>query len=163
MQLTTLCYIEQNGCYLMIHRTKKQNDPNEGKWLGIGGHFEENESPEECMLREVREETGLTVHNFHFHGVMTFISDVWENEQMFLFSADEVSGTLTDCEEGDLKWIPKEELMDLKLWEGDRIFLKMMLEGVAQFNLKLRYQGEQLVEVVRDGDKTSCPINLASR
>ncbi len=152
MQLTTLCYIKQDNRYLMMHRTKKEKDPNEGKWIGIGGKFEEGESPEECLLREVKEETNLILTSFHFHGVITFVAEGYEMEQMFLYTADDFEGELAkECREGELAWIDMEKVMDLNLWEGDRIFLKLLLEENSWFNLKLCYKGDELVKAVRDG------------
>ena len=119
---STLIYVERGDEYLMLHRTKKENDLNRDKWIGIGGKFEENESPEDCMLREAREETGLTLTSWRYRGIVTFLSDRWETEYMHLFTADGYSGTLRQCDEGDLAWIKKSELLKLKLWEGDKIF-----------------------------------------
>lgn len=146
MRLTTLCYIERDNKYLMLHRTKKVNDENHDKWIGVGGKFEEGESPEECLLREVKEETGLTLTSYRFRGIVSFISDQWEDEYMHLFTATEYQGELTDCDEGELVWIPKEDLDSLKLWEGDKIFFKLLDEETGFFSLKLRYRGEELVE-----------------
>lgn len=148
MKLTTLCYIEQEGNYLMLHRTKKENDPNHARWIGIGGKFEANESPEDCLLREVKEETGLTLMNFTFRGIITFVSDEWETEYMHLFTATEFQGDLTDCVEGDLQWVKKEDVLNLNLWEGDRVFLNQLLISKEFFSLKLVYQGEKLVNTV---------------
>lgn len=148
MKMTTLCYIEQDGCYLMLHRTKKKNDQSEGKWLGVGGKFEQDESPEECVLRETHEETGLTLTDYRFRGIVTFVSDIWETEYMFLYTAQAFTGTLTDCMEGELKWIPKQDLLSLPLWEGDRIFLTRLCGDAPFFSLKFVYQGEQLVQVI---------------
>jgi 8-oxo-dGTP diphosphatase len=143
---TTLCYIGQADRYLMLHRTKKKNDVNEGKWIGVGGKFERDESPEECLLREVREETGLQLTSWQLRAVITFCSDGWETEYMYLFTADRFEGTLTTCQEGELAWIPKTELMDLNLWEGDRIFLRKMMEDDHFFTMKVVYEGDRLVE-----------------
>ena len=121
--LTTLCYIEKDGSYLMLHRVKKQVDVNKDKWIGIVGHFEEGESPEECLLREVKEETGLTLTGFSFRGIVTFSAVGWQTEYMCLYTADRFEGTLADCDEGTLEWVRKENLMSLNLWEGDKIFL----------------------------------------
>ena len=151
MSLTTLCYIEQDGKYLMMHRVKKKNDVNQEKWVGIGGHFEADESPEECLLREAMEETGLTLTSYRFRGLVTFISDKWATEYMCLYTADGYEGTLTECNEGDLVWIPKEEVMNLNLWEGDKIFFRLLNEDAPFFSLKLRYEGETLAEAVLDG------------
>lgn len=151
MILATLCYIEKEDCYLMLHRVKKEVDCNKGKWIGVGGKFEEGESPEECLLREVKEETGLTLTNYRFRGIVTFLSDAWEGEYMHLFTADAYEGelseaTMKNCPEGELKWIPKMELETLNLWEGDKIFLKLLQERDTFFSLKLRYEGDTLAE-----------------
>lgn len=144
--LTTLCYIEKDDCYLMMHRISKKNDVNAGKWIGIGGHFEENESPEECLLREAYEETGLTLTQYRLRGIITFISKGYGCEYMHLYTADAFDGTLnTDCNEGVLKWIPKTEIPHLTLWEGDKIFLKLLLENDDFFSLKLEYDGDTLI------------------
>ena len=149
MKLTTLCYIEQNGSYLMLHRTKKEIDPNKDKWIAPGGKFLEGETPEECMLREVKEETGLTLKDYRLRGIVTFLSDQWEGEYMFLYTADQFEGKLEteSCDEGELRWVKKEEILSLILWEGDKNFLKYLMEGGEYFSLKLRYQGEHLAEV----------------
>ena len=143
MRLTTICYIEQNGNYLMLHRTKKENDQSHDKWLGVGGKFEKDE----CILREVKEETGLTLTSYQLRGVMTFVSDIWETEYMFIYTADRFEGELTECSEGDLQWIKKTEVMNLKLWEGDKIFLKKLIDGDGFFTVKMEYEGEKLVKV----------------
>ena len=121
-QLTTLCYIEKDGKYLMLHRVKKEKDVNKDKWIGIGGHFEEGESPEECLLREAKEETGLTLLSWQFRGIVTFIAEGWPTEYMCLYTADAFEGELRECSEGTLEWVKKEEIDRLNLWEGDRIF-----------------------------------------
>ena len=150
MRLTTLCYIEKDDAYLMLYRNKKEGDQSQGKWLGIGGKFEYGETPDECMLREVREETGLELTDFTFHGVISFLSDCWEDEYMFLYTAGGFSGELcADCKEGELQWIPKKDLLDLPLWEGDRIFLQDLIDGVGHIDLKLQYQGDTLVKAER--------------
>ncbi len=145
-RLTTLCYIEQDGQWLMLHRTKKEADQSHDKWLGIGGKFEDAESPEECMLREVWEETGLTVTNYEYRGIVTFVSDVWETEYMHLFTATGFTGKLRDCDEGELVWIPKKDVLDLRLWEGDRLFLTRLMEPCDFFSLKVVYEGDRLAE-----------------
>lgn len=146
MKLTTLCYIEKDNKYLMLHRTKKQNDANHDKWIGVGGKFEADETPQECLLREVYEETSLTLTSYSLRGIVTFISDEWETEYMFLFTASEYEGEVSDCNEGELVWIDKNEVMNLNLWEGDKIFLRLLTEDVKFFSLKLRYRGDKLVE-----------------
>lgn len=145
-RLTSLCYIEKDGCYLVLHRTKKEHDENEDKWIGVGGKFEPGESPLECVQREVMEETGLTMTNPRFRGIVTFVSDEWGTEYMHLFTCTEFTGTLTDCDEGELVWLPKDELLTKKMWAGDRLFLKALDERSDFFSLKLRYRGEELVE-----------------
>ena len=148
---TTLIYIERGGSYLMLHRTKKENDCNHDKWIGIGGKFERGESPEECMLREAKEETGLTLTSYRYRGIVTFVSDRWEPEYMHLFTADDFTGTLRTCDEGELAWIRKSDLLALPAWEGDRIFLHLLDEDVPFFSLKLRYDGETLAEARLNG------------
>lgn len=151
MKNTSLCYIEQNGAYLLLHRVKKEHDENRDKWIGIGGHFEENESPEECVIREALEETGLTLRAPRYCGIVTFVSDRWEGEYMHLFHAQSFSGSLKDCDEGVLEWVPKETVRSLPQWAGDRIFLDLMERRVPFFSLKLRYRGETLREAVLNG------------
>ena len=147
MKLTTLCYIENDhGEYLMLHRTKKQNDLNAGKWIGVGGKFEADETPEECLLREVYEETGLTLTRYRFRGIVTFLSNEWEGEYMHLFTADKYEGTLCDCNEGELTWVPKNDVLKLNLWEGDHIFLRELLKNDRFFSLKLSYTGDVLTD-----------------
>ena len=146
MRLTTLCYIEKDEKYLMLHRTKKKNDFNGGKWIGVGGKFEKDETPEECLLREVREETGLCLENYALRGIITFISDEWETEYMYLYTADKWTGSLTDCDEGELAWVEKEKVTSLPLWEGDRLFLELLNTEKRFFSMKLRYEGEKLAE-----------------
>lgn len=149
--LTTLCYIERNDCYLMMHRISKKEDANQGKWIGVGGHFKEGESPEECLLREVKEETGLMLTNYRLRGIITFVSDEWGCEYMHLYTADGFEGELskeqmTECGEGVLEWISKDNIMELNLWEGDRIFLELLLKDSGIFSMKLEYQGDALVK-----------------
>ena len=151
MKQTTLCYIEQDGCYLMLHRIKKENDENKDKWIGIGGKFEDKESPEDCVLREALEETGLTLDSYRYRGLVTFVSDRWPTEYMHLFHADGFHGQLKSCDEGDLQWLPKEQLYSLPMWEGDRIFLDLLEKDVPFFSLKLVYEGETLVQAVLNG------------
>lgn len=150
-KLTTLCYIEKDDSYLMLHRVSKKHDVNKDKWIGIGGHFEENESPEECLLREAKEETGLTLTNWSFRGIVTFISEGWDTEYMCLYTADGYEGEMIPCNEGVLEWVKKEDLLKLNLWEGDKIFLKLLQENAPFFSLKLAYKGDQLEEAVLNG------------
>ncbi|MBE5933644.1 MAG: 8-oxo-dGTP diphosphatase [Lachnospiraceae bacterium] len=146
MKLTTLCYIEKDDSYLMLYRNKKDKDQSQGKWLGIGGKLEDGESPEDCVFREVFEETGLKLKSVTSRGVITFISDVWEDELMFMFTATEFEGSLLEnCNEGELSWIKKTDIMDLSLWEGDRYFLKDLIDGKPLVNMKLTYEGDKLV------------------
>lgn len=151
--LTTLCYLEKDGNYLMLHRVKKEKDVNKDKWIGVGGHFEEDESPEECLLREVKEETGLSLTAYRLRGIITFLSDRWQTEYMFLYTADGFEGTVTDCSEGTLEWVPREKVRELPIWEGDRIFFRLLEENRPFFSLKLRYEGDRLTEAVLDGRK----------
>lgn len=151
MKNTTLCYIEQDGKYLMLHRIKKKNDLNHEKWVGVGGKFEENESPEECLLREVREETGLTLTRWHYRGIVTFVSDQWEGEYMHLYTADGFEGTLTDCNEGTLEWVEKTQIRNLPMWAGDVVFFRLIDENAPFFSLKMVYEGNTLTEAVLNG------------
>jgi 8-oxo-dGTP diphosphatase len=146
VKLTTLCYIEKDDKYLMLHRIKKENDLNHDKWIGIGGKFEADETPEECLLREAKEETGYTLNDYRFRGIITFLSDEWESEYMHLFTATGFTGEPVPCDEGELVWVPKKDLETLTLWEGDKIFLKLLQEDAPFFSLKLRYEGERLAE-----------------
>lgn len=147
MKMTTLCYIENNDCYLMLHRTKKKKDVNKDKWIGVGGHAEGNETPQECLLREVKEETGLSLTSYKFRGLITFISDEYEAEMMCLFTADGYTGELITCDEGELEWVKKSDVPQLPTWEGDAQFLKLLIEDEKRFfAMKLRYEGERLVE-----------------
>ena len=153
MQNTTLCYIVRDGRYLMLHRVKKDRDVNRDKWVAVGGHFEENESPEDCVCREVLEETGLTLTDYRYCGIITFVSDRWEGEYMHLFHARAFTGELRDCDEGVLEWVPKERVRSLPQWAGDRIFLDLMEQGGPFFSLKLTYAGETLTEAVLNGTR----------
>lgn len=150
--LTTLCYIEKNDCYLLMHRIKKEKDINKDKWIGIGGHFEPKESPEECLLREVKEETGLTLTSYRFRGIVTFVTETGLFEYMCLYTADGFEGELLDCDEGTLEWVPKSKLRELNLWQGDYIFLRLLEEREEFFSLKLVYEGDALQEAVLDGE-----------
>lgn len=139
MRLTTLCYIENRGRYLMMHRTKKDGDENAGKWIGVGGHMEEGESPDECILREIAEETGLKVCGLKLRGIITFILPDFGNELTFLYTASSESDSVPPCPEGEIAWIPVGEIDKLELWDGDRIFLPMLSSGGDVFSLKLVY------------------------
>ena len=141
---STLCYIERDGKYLMLHRIKKEVDANRDKWIGVGGKFEEGESPEDCVRREAFEETGLTLTDFAYRGIVTFVSDKWEGEFMHLFTATGFTGEIKECDEGTLEWISKEELIRLPMWEGDKIFLDLIAKPCPFFSLKLQYEGEHL-------------------
>ena len=149
---TTLCYIRQKGRCLMLHRVKKENDLNQDKWLGVGGKFEDKESPEDCLLREVREETGLTLTDYRFRAVVTFVAQGWETEYMHLYTATGWTGELTDCDEGTLEWVPKARVQELPIWEGDKIFFRLIEDPASPFfSLKMEYQGDRLVRAVLDG------------
>lgn len=150
---TTLCYITRGDDVLMLHRVKKKNDINKDKWIGIGGKFEGEESPDECLLREVREETGLELTDWRCRGVVTFLSDGCEGEFMYLFTADGFQGEPKECDEGDLQWVSREFLYNLPMWEGDKIFLDLLWQDAPFFLLKLRYEGDKLMEAVLDGKK----------
>ena len=152
MRNTTLCYLERGGEYLMLHRVKKENDENKDKWIGIGGKFEEGESPEDCVRREVREETGLTLRSWRFRGIVTFVSDEWGTEYMHLFTSDDFTGELNaDCAEGELLWVERRVIPELPIWEGDKIFLRLLDEDAPFFSLKLCYRGDKLVSAVLNG------------
>ena len=149
---TTLCYIREGENYLMLHRVKKENDLNHDKWIGVGGKFEDRESPEDCVLRETLEETGLTLTDYRYRGIVTFVSDRYPTEYMHLFTADGFTGQLKDCDEGVLEWIPRQKLLELPHWEGDAIFLDLIAKDETPFfSLKLRYVGEELAEAVLNG------------
>lgn len=147
MLRTTLCYIEKDGKYLMLHRNKKENDLNEGKWIGVGGKIEAGETPEECMLREVKEETGLTLTSYQYRGLIHFIPDKPDAEDMYLYTVDEFTGEVSRCNEGDLEWVEKENIFSLNLWEGDKIFLRKLLDGESGFEISLYYEGDKCVKV----------------
>ena len=163
MKNTTLCYLEKNGALLMLHRVKKKNDVNAGKWVGVGGHFEEGESPYDCAVREIFEETGFVPAALSYRGVVTFVSDEWETEQMHLFTSDDFLGedqyphytggeeTATDCNEGNLAWVDKPVVSSLSLWEGDRVFLSLLEQNEPFFSLKLVYRGDALVGAIKNG------------
>ena len=152
--LTTLCHIEEGGKYLMLHRVKKEHDINKDKWIGVGGHFEQDESPEECLNREVLEETGCTLSESRLRGIVTFISGDGVTEYMFLYSASGLNGTLTECDEGVFEWIDKDSVYDLNIWEGDKIFFRLLEERDDFFSLKLVYDGHgNLTEAALDGNQ----------
>ena len=179
MKQTTLCYIDNGDSYLMLHRVKKENDASHGKWIGVGGKCEADESPDECMLREVKEETGLDITEWHYRGIVTFISDTWPNEYMHLFTATAWRGEpdMSIDDEGTLAWIPKSVISDqcsvfsdvlqdsgrqlntkhlplntLPMWEGDKIFLRLLLdESTPFFSLKLVYEQDEMVKATLNG------------
>ena len=151
-KLSTLCYIEKDGKYLMLHRTVKKNDVNKDKWIGVGGHFEQDESPEECLLREVKEETGYTLTSYQYRGLVTFVSGNGVTEYMSLFTADGFEGTPIPCDEGELQWVDKKDIEKLNIWEGDKIFFRLLNESREFFSLKLVYNGgDQLISAALNG------------
>lgn len=155
---TTLCYIERGEQYLMLHRVKKKNDINQDKWVGVGGKFEDKESPEECLLREVKEETGLTLTSYQYRGLVTFVSDRWVTEYMHLFTADGFTGEMIECNEGNLEWVDKDKVKALPIWTGDKIFLDLLTQKVPFFSLKLSYEGDTLVEAILNGQPISTEV-----
>ena len=150
---TTLCYITQGDKVLMLHRVKKDNDINKDKWIGIGGKFLEGESPDQCLLREAKEETGLTLTSWKCRGVVTFLNDCCEGEYMYLFTADGFEGQLSQCDEGELCWVERAFLDSLPQWEGDKIFLDLLWNDAPFFLLTLRYSGDRLIEATLDGKR----------
>jgi 8-oxo-dGTP diphosphatase len=146
MVVSTLCYLEKDNKYLMLLRNKKEKDVNEGKWIGVGGKCEKGESPEECVIRETFEETGIKLESLKMRGVMTFASEGWEDEYIFVYTSDKFSGHITECNEGELAWIDKDKIMDLNLWDGDRIFLDIMINSDKLFSIKLSYKGDDIVD-----------------
>ena len=148
---TTLCYIEKDGKYLMLHRIKKKNDLNHDKWIGVGGKFIDKESPEDCLIREALEETGLTLTDYEYRGIVTFISDMYETEYMHLFKATGFSGQIKECDEGVLEWIEKDKLRSIPQWEGDKIFLDLLDKDVPFFFFFLKYEGDLLRLAVLNG------------
>ena len=143
---TTLCYIEKDNKYLMLHRVKKVNDLNHDKWVGIGGKFLENETPDECLLREVKEETGLTLTDYRLRGVVTFLSDKWEGEYMYLFTATDYTGEMIECDEGNLEWVDIDKVSELPIWEGDKLFFEELRRDRGFFTMMLKYEGDTLVD-----------------
>ena len=156
MKNTSLCYLERGGQYLMLHRVKKENDENHDKWIGVGGKFEPGESPEDCVCREVREETGLRLTDYRYCGIVTFVNGDW-TEYMHLFWSDRFEGALRECDEGVLEWIDKRELLTKNIWAGDKIFLDLLERRVPFFSLKLVYQGDTLVRAVLNGREELTP------
>ena len=150
---TSLCYLEKDGQYLLLHRTKKEKDINRDKWIGVGGKFEEGESPEECAIREIREETGLAVASPRYRGIVTFVCDPYPTEYMHLFTATEFTGEMIECNEGDLAWVDKDKATALPCWEGDRIFLSLLAKEAPFFSLKLVYSGDALTAATLNGEK----------
>ena len=161
---SSLCYLIRDNHYLMLHRVKKENDANHDKWIGIGGKFEDKESPEECMIREVHEETGLKVNSWHYHGIVTFVSDCWETEYMHLFTSDSFTGDADNifCDEGVPEWIPIRDVSNLPQWEGDRLFLNLLQSNASFFSLKLVYSGDSLSSATLNGSAIPLP-NFTNR
>ena len=145
---TSLVYFEKNGRYLMLNRNKKQNDENAGKWIGVGGKFEDGESPEDCAKREALEETGLIPNKnaLRYRGIVTFVSDIYPCEYMHLFTCNDFIGEIKECDEGELNWVEKDDILTLPLWDGDKRFLKLLFDNAPFFSLKLTYEGEKLVD-----------------
>ena len=158
MKQTTLCYLERDGQYLMLHRVKKQHDENHDKWIGVGGKFEDRESPEDCVRREVLEETGLTLTKFRYCGLVTFVSDIYPTEYMHLFTGHTQQDPCVVCDEGDLEWVDQDKVKDLPIWTGDKIFLDLLAREVPFFSLKLSYEGDTLVQAVLNGKELSTEI-----
>ena len=153
MKNVTLCYIERGDEYLMLHRVKKKNDVNQDKWIGVGGKFEDKESPEDCILRETFEETGLRLTDYRYRGLVTFVNTIYETEYMHLFTATGWEGEIGECSEGNLEWVRKSDVPSLPIWEGDKIFLKLLADEEPFFSLKLSYDGDVLVGAVLNGRK----------
>lgn len=155
MRNTTLVHLEKDGCYLMLHRVRKEADENHDKWVGIGGKFEPGESPEDCALREVFEETGLTMRSWRYRGIVTFVSDEWGTEYMHLFWSDDFTGALRDCDEGELEWVDKRHIFTLPIWEGDKIFLRLLMDDSQPFfSLKLVYEHDEMTSATLFGSRT---------
>lgn len=152
---TTLCYLEQDGCYLMLHRIKKKKDVNHDKWIGVGGKFEPGETALACALREVQEETGLTMQNPQYRGIVDFYYAPWPAERMHLYTCTEFTGTMTDCNEGTLEWVPKEAVQNLPIWPGDKLFFKLLAEDAPFFHLELTYDGDTLTRALLDGQEVT--------
>ena len=152
---TTLCYLEQDGCYLMLHRIKKKKDVNHDKWIGVGGKFEPGETDLACALREVQEETGLTMQNPQYRGIVDFYCAPWPAERMHLYTCTEFTGTMTDCNEGTLDWVPKEAVQNLPIWPGDKLFFKLLAEDAPFFHLELTYDGDTLTRALLDGQEVT--------
>ena len=150
---TTLCYLEQNGCYLMLHRVKKKNDVNHDKWIGVGGKFEPGEDARACALREVYEETGLTMRAPRYRGIVDFYCPPWPAERMHLFTCSDFTGTMTDCDEGTLEWVPKQAVQALPIWPGDKLFFRLLEQDAPFFHLELYYDGDTLARAVRGGQE----------
>ena len=153
MKETTLCYVQKDNKYLMLHRIKKEEDVNEGKWIGIGGRIEDGETPEQCLVREAKEETGLNLTSYRYRGIVHFRSEDYEDEDMHLFTADAFEGELTECDEGVLKWINYDKLYDLPMWEGDKLFFGLIRSNAKFFDLVLQYKGDKLISATLNGEK----------
>lgn len=148
MILSSLCYLEKEGNYLMLHRTKKQKDINKGKWLGVGGKLEKDETPEECIIREVKEETGLQLEEYELRGFVTYVSNQCQTEYMYVFYSNKFSGQLQECNEGELAWIKKEDVLSLPTWEGDHFFIENILNNEPFFSMKFVYEGDKLIDYI---------------
>ncbi|MGN0915906.1 MAG: NUDIX hydrolase [Succinivibrio sp.] len=163
-ELTTICYLKKDNRYLMMHRVKKENDINKDKWIGIGGHLENGESPDECIVRETFEETGLTLNSYDLRGIITFVSNCYGVVYMFLYTSEDFSGEMTSiCNEGNLEWVEMERICELPLWEGDKVFFKLLKERKDFFSLKLVYDGEMLVNCALDGKELDHKAYLSDK
>lgn len=159
---TTLCYLEQDGCYLMLHRVKKKKDANKDKWIGVGGKFEPGEDSLACVMREVKEETGYTMEHPDYRGIVDFYCPPWQPERMHLYTCGRFSGTPHPCDEGDLAWVPKEEIQNLPIWEGDKLFFRLLAQNTPFFHLELYYDGDVLTRAVLNGQTVPPSVEVSS-
>ena len=158
---TTLCYLEKDGCYLMLHRVKKKNDANHDKWVGVGGKFEPGEDALACVMREVTEETGLTMQAPAYRGIVDFYCTPWPAERMHLYTCTQFAGTMTDCSEGTLEWVPKQAVQALPIWQGDKIFFDLLAKDAPFFHLELHYEGDTLTKAILDGKEPTLTTKVS--